>query len=366
MLNKTLEFLRIVDMQPNDEKVRKRTDAAKELTGLLLTEGNRELLLFCIQGVVTGFDPPLFKQDSPAIVQVYKSIKDRDATLPFDLKENAMELRAVAGIAIGELLSNEETRNSHNAVLTALSIHAALSYRPASNNKYVQWMHETLHKASTRVLGATADSRRLRTTDALDELEGFEKSAEGTDPWDDIMPAVTAAIKEARDQEAINREELNTLWWMFAAYSEIEDKPLVDLDVVTAAFSAGIELAKMALLPPSKAAAAMIRRAVESGRKGEQLEPIKLQDVASSWSQAMAVEFSTDVVPVQTLSETYPVLLPLLTTCMRLRADRTSARAAKECKAVTGIAVTHQLTPVELGAQAFWEKALQRLLNGEA
>src|SRR4029077_16123088 len=119
MLNQTLEFLRIADTQPSDEKVRKRRESAQDL--LTSLRENTDILLGFLQGVVAGFGSAPFTQESPAVALIIKTVKDKDATLPHDLKENAVELRAVASIAIGELLAQQpEGIPTKQAILASL------------------------------------------------------------------------------------------------------------------------------------------------------------------------------------------------------------------------------------------------------
>ena len=168
MLNKTLEFLRIADTQPSDEKVQKRTESAEELVAPL--KDNRPLLLEFVQGIVAGFTSTLFTQESQAVVLLIKAIKDH-GTLPHDLKENAVELRAVAAIAVGELLTQHpESVSTDEAVLAALALRAALLLRPATTEKHIKWMLDTLLDASDDVLQAAAQFRRKRGTPALEKL----------------------------------------------------------------------------------------------------------------------------------------------------------------------------------------------------
>ena len=59
---------------------------------------------------------------------------------------------------------------------------------------------------------------------ALQQLDDIELPEEGEDTeeeWKKIVPAVKAALFEAKEQAAIDREEIETLWWMFAAFSEL-------------------------------------------------------------------------------------------------------------------------------------------------
>ena len=91
MLSQTFEFLRIVDVQPSDEKVRKRKQSATDLLAHFDANDSQDIMLALLQGIVAGFDGSPFSQDSPAVVLLLKTIKDHDAAVPNDLKENAVE-----------------------------------------------------------------------------------------------------------------------------------------------------------------------------------------------------------------------------------------------------------------------------------
>lgn len=357
MLNKTLEFLRIADTQPSDEKVRKRTESAQELLASL--KNNQVLLLNFLQGIVAGFGSAPFTQESEAVTLIIKAIKDR-GTLPHDLKENAVELRAVAAIAVGELLTQHTDGNpSHEAVLAALALRAALSLRPAATEAHIKWMLDTLLNASDDVLQAAARLRRQPATPALQKLAGTKESAAAAD-----LASLRSALQEAIDQAAIDREEIEALWWMFAAYSETEKKPLAALQPAAAAFSSGIELAQRALLPPSLSATAMVKRAVESGRENSTLVEISLQDAAKHWSDTMLNALSPVAGSGAEAVLSYPALLPVSWACRRLRECKNGAqKLGKELKAATGITPSLSCPPAEWGAQVFRESVLQRVLT---
>ena len=136
MIERVVEFLRIADTQPTDEKVRRRTESSSELVALISLESNRKILLSIVQGVVAGFDKSPFVQESPAVVAVIKAIKDKDTTLPLDLTENALELQAVGAIVVGELLNKKGKGEERDArLLASLALRSALSVRPASTKK---------------------------------------------------------------------------------------------------------------------------------------------------------------------------------------------------------------------------------------
>src|SRR5947207_1571294 len=168
MLNYTLEFLRIADTQPGDEKVRKRRESAAELVAHIAHKDRYQILLAFVQGIVGGFQAPVFGQLTPAVVMLIKAIQDKDATLPNDLTENGLEIQALAGIATGELLTNHA--KSTAAILAALSIRSALSSRPAATEKHLRWMLDSLLVAADKVIASEAKLRRQRGTPALSHL----------------------------------------------------------------------------------------------------------------------------------------------------------------------------------------------------
>jgi hypothetical protein len=165
MLSKAFEFVRIADINPGDEKVRRRKEAASSLLKQL--GENRDLMLAILQGVVAGFDAAPLNQDSPAVSAVISAVKEHDAAFPNDLSENAMELRSVAAIAIGELLEQSESSASvrGSAVLAALSLQSALALRAAGTDKHLREMLEILSGAAQKTTISASQQPRPSETD---------------------------------------------------------------------------------------------------------------------------------------------------------------------------------------------------------
>jgi hypothetical protein len=366
MLNKAFEFLRMADAKPSNEKVGMRTKAAADLVTKLAKKENQSLLLAFLQGVVAGFDNPPFTQDSAAVMALIKAIKEQggDATLPADLKENALELRALAGMVVGELLEKSlKDGISDEAMLAALGISAA-SLRPATKDKHLEWMRSELLAHAGKVLQQGAAQRRQRGTTALTKLNEIKvpEEKEGGH-WKEVLPAIRAALSEAKAQATIDREETDTLWWMFAGFSEIEQKPLAKLSPSAAGFAAGVELGRRTLLPPSPSATAMVERATTSGRKATELTPITLEDAASKWTEALLDSLLPGDEKGKSAVSQYPALLPLATACRRLR-EGSGAKLGKEFCSATGLALDEPISPVVWGVQAFRETVFLRVIAG--
>ncbi len=366
MLSHTLEFLRIADTQPSDEKIRRRKESAAEIVALIRQTEQHKSLLDLVQGVVNGFQPPVFNQTSPSVELLIKSIQKKDATLPNDLTENALEIRALAGIAVGELLANHADTTS--AILASLSLRSALDSRPTATEKHLKWMLEFLLPAADVVTAAQAKARRRRETPALDKLGALEEPAEGETEgaWELLRSSVYDALNEAKGQEKIHHEETEILWWMFAAYTDVAQKHMADIESpVAAAFCCGLELPQRAILPPPPSARAMIKRAVEPSRKPATLRAISLHDAAAKWVTPEAL--IPALCPASQQSDeviaSYPAILPVSWVCRQLRESRDVSKLGNEVASHTGIPLNHKHVPSGWGAQVFAEAILQRALK---
>lgn len=363
MFENAFEFVRIADAQPSHEKVQLRIESAKSVLSSV-TGGSKTTELLClIEGTVGGFVSPPFKQDSLAVNLIIDAIK-ANSVLPTDLTENALDLRAVAGLAVGELLKGL-ANGSHDTrgILAALAISAA-ELRPLPSDKHVRSMVSMLIAEAHRGLAREAQERRSRVHIALDKLQQFEVM-EGTGDLSnervvDAFDVLKKAMVEVRNQASLDREELEILWWMFSGYSEIDQKPFNKLKPSGAAFAAGIELARHSLLPPSPSAGEMIRRLVEFGRKPNSLTAITLDAAAVEWSDgALDAFIPTDARRVGLIAQG-PSLMPISLACRRLRE---AGNLGKDFAATTGLPATLALPPVDWGIQVFREAILLRTMK---
>ena len=100
----------------------------------------------------------------------------------------------------------------------------ALSRRPASKQKHIKWALDKLLSAADDLLNWPEANGGNAERSRCGARAGIKRSAPETDLWEVVVPTVKAALEEAADQAAMDREEIETLWWLFAAYSETEQK----------------------------------------------------------------------------------------------------------------------------------------------
>ena len=268
-------------------------------------------------------------------------------------------------MAVGELLEKLRDEPSNKLTLMAGLAISAAELIPASTEKHIHWMQDTLRSSARKGLALQAIQRRQRATpllDAFDELESSEDAETDESAVAEILPALKSALKEAKAQAVIDREEIETLWWMFGAFSETEQKPFSKLQPAVAAFGAGRELAQRSLIPPSQAAAAMIERIVGSDRKPATLAPSALQDIAAKWTSSARDSFVSADGEASSAISRCPSLFPVSWACRRLR---DSGDLGKDFASVTGITADVSISPAEWGAQVFREAILLRFLTGD-
>lgn len=292
-------------------------------------------------------------------------MKGPDTAFPEDLSENAMELRSVAGIAIGELLTQASNPGANgSAVLAALCLRSAFALRGPEKNQHLRAMFEVLEGAAQSLSVKAAQSRRQRSitsSQALQELVTTEEEQETEHTLEDVLPIIRSAFQELRANTSKDREELEVLWWLFSEYSETADKLLRDLSLAAAAFCAGVELADRSLLPPSPSTIAMVDRAVKSSH-GSSGEKLKLEEAIKGWTKPMLDALLTPGAQVKGNPELYPALIPLSWACQKSSVDGAIADLDKNFTKVTSIDKRREAAPAEWGAQIFREKIVLRLL----
>lgn len=358
MLSRVYEWYRIVSPQPSSDTVDKRTTSATDLVNAMDEADDLDLVLGCAQGVVAGFDSG-FSQTSPAVQAIVGAIKGRDSAFPQDLTENAIELRSLAAIAIGELLvRNKDDAPDPSAKLVAAVLQSGLHLRPASKSRFVKQLLDELLGAS-QVRSAHAAQRSRQRSATIGQLVQNLPDA----PTDPVagMKAMTAALKttakELTRQAAIDREELDILWWIFSGSSATTGAAFSEMPIGAAALACGAELGGMCLLPPSANLDAMVRKTLSSGRTKSPPDRT-LEKIAGEWD-----------IPLQQLlvsgdsaatAQNYPVLFPLTWLSDRLLSSQGAPGWAAEFEKKTGLSALASYSHTTIAEQALRERIALR------
>lgn len=353
MLKRAAEWYRIVDVKPSGKTIDNRSAAVRSVIDSIEKADDHRLLLNCAAGVVAGFDVTS-KDDSPVVRTLVEAIKAADSAFPGDLSENALELRVCAALALGEILEQGDDVDelSDSALLAASVLRSGLSSRRSQKGKHLKQMLDELNSGARTRLTAGGNSRR-RSLDSL--VERFQPLPAPAN----LPAAIQEAMAEIAQQSAIDREELNVLWWMFAGVSVTTASPISELETGAAVLCCGGELGTQCLIPPTPGIEGMVRAAYCAGRSGSGLTDRTLKEVATAWTN----ELPTVLVPDQNakeLAQTYPSLFPLSWLCNRLLESGGKTKWSVEFDGRTGISATQSQPPVSWAIQVFLERVAQR------
>lgn len=363
MLNRAFEWYRIVNVQPVQSVLDNRIASAKDLIKSITSAKNWDVTLAWAAGVAAGFDVN-FRQDSPAIVQLVAAIKAHDAVFPEDLTENALELRACAALALGEIVAAQGKDNpSQSAIGLAAVLRSGINARPLPRARYLKQMLEELDAAAARTLQAGAAARRDNpaSTSPFAGLKD-EPPADLPTVWKSLLPALKKSYKQLTHQAAIDREELNVLWWLFGGASGTVGQRLAEMDLGAAALCAGAELADLSLVPPSPNTAAILRRALEADRPPGSLKEIKVDAIAGGWTDAHLACLIPDEEAVQ-LAKANPTLFPLCWLAVRLRESQHAKGWIAGFEQATAVPRGFGRTPTEWAGQVLRERIACRAVT---
>ena len=359
MLSKAFEIYRIVDPQPTSDTIDKRKAAVGDMITAIEDAEDWTPLLQFVVGVADGFDEH-FQQDSSVIQILVDAIKTHESAFPGDLSENALELRACAAMALGEIMTQEDTNPlPPDSLLIASALRAGIGIRPSPEGIYLKQLSQGLDISAAQVLANGGIARRQRKDHMIQNLVDLTVPDDPATATTSINALKTSLVDFARQSE-IDLEEINVLWWMFSGRSETIGELLSKVPAEVAILCCGTELGNQCLLPPTPSVEAMVQKACETGRKQEEMSEKSLQEIAGTWGEDVLKVLVPDEASLSLVLE-FPVLFPLSWLCNRLLTSHGMADWRDEFKRSTGLSSSlHQTLPI-WGIQVFRERITQRI-----
>lgn len=249
MLNHLSDFYRIVHPEPSDGFVTQR----KEGVGLFIEKlSDREIRCASVDIAVFGLPTDPNVRHSNAAGAIVASIQQSQPSFPSDIAANPMDLRILAGIALGEYVSKSDD------IGTASIISSALATRPLPNERYLAAFSSALLGTAQECLRKAANKLRQRPELSVEAVQGAD------------FPTLTKSInnvldrlrKDADQNLRVDREELDILWYVFGANSTTLAKSLRDLEVSQRCFASALELAQLVIIPPAAGSVQFLEAAI--------------------------------------------------------------------------------------------------------
>lgn len=219
------------------------------------------------------------------------------------LVERPLDIGICAGMAIVSLLdSSRSTIKSMVAETYGLALWSTLSYQPVLDD-------ERREKLRCEVLNAASSWSRKSAEKARERIDVPDLPAikitisDSGEVSNNIGEAITNSIKALRCNAALDREEIDFLWWAQLGRSRLLDKQLASISEITRIVAAGIEGASMLRGLPCEVHREIVLRTLD-------------QDPSLDLAELIAALGDDRVVLGEAFIEgcviTYPTVFPLL------------------------------------------------------
>lgn len=169
--------------------------------------------------------------------EVQKAIQKRAAS--FLYLERPLDVGVCAGLAMGTILSGSSDIEWSTADVFAAALWSALSFQPPlAAERREDLRQEVLRAAEKRTTTGSERSRRR-----VDVPEPFELAITiaGAEATSDLPDSMADTVDALRRNSALDREELDFLWWALLGRSRLLKKPHTGIAEPTRIVAAGIE-----------------------------------------------------------------------------------------------------------------------------
>lgn len=250
--------VRIFEASPTDDFVVKRQAAIKEIAGKFTKPNTVERLLSVANAVVLASNvggklpPDIGNEVVTSITKVSPS---------FVAEGHDLELSTCAMLAvITAILDGAKSGMLTNTDYLAVGIWSGMSWQPGSRNGGFEKLRKILLDLSRdHVLKAAAEAR-VRAQPA--------KPVDLADDNANLGPVVynlRSAINTLVANAAVDREEIDLLWWSISGWSDLLGIKYADAKPHTAAVALGLDAAKRLRRMPVELHKALVLRRVPQG-----------------------------------------------------------------------------------------------------
>lgn len=291
------KYIRIFETGPDDAFIEKRESAIKDLRAHFLKNATVQGLVTLASDCFGVFEEKIEMPDELA-QQVELAIQKYSPS--FEAAEKDLEVGVCAALAILGVIksSSKATQGWLVADVLAFSCWSGLAFLAQSKISRLEDLRSELVEASrARILKTGLETReRVKVPDFA------EFGASGTK--EEFAKSTSATIAALKYNSALDREEIDLLWWVLSGYSNLMCEALASLDVELRAIAAGIEVGSMLRALPTAAHRNLALKGINSEKK-YQLSDL-LTALGNDMSQ-LAESYSAE-----TIVDAAPAVFPLL------------------------------------------------------
>ena len=328
-------WVRVFSTQVNDELVTKRSDAIDKLASEYAKRREIPRTLALSSDLLAVFDRESSISEELA-EQVEGAIKEQSVSFVRDGR--ALEVSVCALAAAIKLVDDGTRARSGWRVsdVLAFALWSGASYVSACEDPKLEELRKyAVEAARNRVLRIGTECRRRQKIpqfSSFPDEEDFESTKAA-------FKKATSAIHALTNNAALDREEIDLLWWAVGGASETLGKPFSSLPLPVRTVVAGVELGSMMRRLPTQSHRNLAFRGIEDS------ETLSLQGLLNALGESRSV--IADSVSQEPLIEDAPRIFPLL---WALRHNKSSDGAGGR-----------QRSLVEWGSRALLERATLRI-----
>lgn len=239
--------MRISSVTVSDDEVDSRRIATTELAKIWGKERTASAIVTKAANVAkvlggNGYPPTELGEEIQGVIQ-----KKSSAYL---YEERPLDVSVCAGMAMVSILgSSPSTSGWTTADIYAIALWSALAYQPALESERRENLRREVLDAATLLATRSAENSRARAN--VPDPSALEIAIEpGNTVTSNFHDALAYTVDALRRNAALDREELDFLWWAQLGRSRLLNKQLSAISEPTRIVAAGIEGAKMLRRPP--------------------------------------------------------------------------------------------------------------------
>jgi hypothetical protein len=304
--------IRIFATDPSDDLVEKRTDAIGEIANIF--KGRRDVgeLLQTANDLAVAVQQG-GKLSAALATTIEGAIRKKSTAFVADKHELEMLACGMSGAL--HVVSGNAAALRHGAVsisdVLSFGLWSALSFqKPRTEPKIEQLRDELLQAAQAHCVAVARDSRqRIKVPDPEFKEAPKKKEGEPETPFDasavnDGLKPFKNAIADLKSNAAVDREEIDLLWWVLSDWSSLLGRCFSDEkgNGAAAAVASGLEAGRMIRRAPAEAHRHLVLRNVRAGKD------LSLQELLTAIGEDRAVLAPTEA---QTYISQCPAVFPL-------------------------------------------------------
>lgn len=242
-MSNVAKYIRIFKVDPDDDFVTKRTAAIK-----IIEEGFKKKTLINdilkLANSLSVGNKDISNIDPEVTSIVEKAIKKQSSS--FVAEDEEQQIITCALISVNEYFGKISATHKNSLTIgdvLAIATWSAFSFQEPLNDKpKLNELIEEIVNAGRKVITSNAyTSRQRQVVNTLKPIQAPEDLAQAVTAIKSITPAISSLTTNA----ALDREEIDVLWWMLNDRSLILDIPFSELKPVEQAILKGLEISSL-------------------------------------------------------------------------------------------------------------------------